>query len=172
MSTHLLSRDITPWYRQGWPWFLISLPATAVIAGAITLWIAITTDEGQVISDYYKHGRAIHESVERLEKAHELGLSAEVHLQADRLSIQLASAHEQPLPEVLLVTVARPAQGDQDQVLRLSGYNGLYQGALAELGLGHWRIYIEDENRAWRLNGTTYIPDGAHFRILPPSPTR
>ncbi len=24
---------VEPWYRQGWPWFLIALPATAVVAG-------------------------------------------------------------------------------------------------------------------------------------------
>jgi uncharacterized protein len=167
MTADLLNRDVKPWYRQAWPWFLISFPATAVIAGLITLWIAIVTDEGQVISDYYKEGRAVHESVERLEKAKALGLSANVHLQVDRLSVHLASDHGAALPSVLVVTVVRPAQGDQDQVLRLSGYNGRYEGALAELGLGHWRVYLEDESRTWRMNGAAHLPDQAQFRILP-----
>ena len=26
-----------PWYRQFWPWFLISLPATAVAGCAVTI---------------------------------------------------------------------------------------------------------------------------------------
>ena len=30
-----------PWYREFWPWFLMSLPATAVIAGVATVVIAI-----------------------------------------------------------------------------------------------------------------------------------
>ena len=29
-----------PWYRQGWPWFLILLPATVVVACFITLYLA------------------------------------------------------------------------------------------------------------------------------------
>ena len=28
-----------PWYRQGWPWFLIAFPAIAVVAGIATLVI-------------------------------------------------------------------------------------------------------------------------------------
>ena len=32
--------DILPWYRQFWPWFLILLPASVVVAGFVTLYIA------------------------------------------------------------------------------------------------------------------------------------
>lgn len=40
-----------PWYRQFWPWFIIALPASAVVAGFITLWLAITNPDGLVVSD-------------------------------------------------------------------------------------------------------------------------
>jgi uncharacterized protein len=30
-----------PWYRQFWPWFLIALPALALLAGAVTWSIAV-----------------------------------------------------------------------------------------------------------------------------------
>lgn len=172
MSAQLLNRDQTPWYRQGWPWFLMALPATAVVAGLITLWIAISTDEGQVIADYYKQGRAVHESLERVEHAAALGLKADVRLTADRVRIALDASDRHVLPRTLLVTIARPADGTHDQILRLSGDEGLYEGAVAELGLGHWRIYLEDESRSWRLNGATYLPNQSEFRILPPEPVR
>ncbi|MFT7320700.1 FixH family protein, partial [Congregibacter sp.] len=29
-----------PWYQQFWPWFLIALPGSVVIAGLSTLYIA------------------------------------------------------------------------------------------------------------------------------------
>ena len=35
-----MTAPVTPWYRQAWPWFLISLPATAVIAGSFTFYLA------------------------------------------------------------------------------------------------------------------------------------
>ena len=67
---------VEPWYRQGWPWFLIALPATAVVAGIVTLVIAAKTFDGMVVDDYYKEGRAIVQTIGRVEHARELGLRA------------------------------------------------------------------------------------------------
>jgi len=45
-----------PWYRQFWPWFLIALPAAAVIASFITLYLAITHPVHLVIDEgSYQH---------------------------------------------------------------------------------------------------------------------
>lgn len=40
-----------PWYRQFWPWFIIALPASAVIASFITLWLAISNPVQLVVDD-------------------------------------------------------------------------------------------------------------------------
>ncbi len=40
-----------PWYRQFWPWFIIALPAAAVIASFITLWLAISHPDQLVVDD-------------------------------------------------------------------------------------------------------------------------
>lgn len=40
-----------PWYRQFWPWFIIALPASAVIASFFTLWLAVSNPDTLVISD-------------------------------------------------------------------------------------------------------------------------
>jgi hypothetical protein len=42
---------IQPWYRQFWPWFIIALPATAVIASFVTLWLALTHPDHLVIDE-------------------------------------------------------------------------------------------------------------------------
>lgn len=39
------------WYKQFWPWFIIALPASAVIASFTTLWIAISNPDGLVVTD-------------------------------------------------------------------------------------------------------------------------
>ena len=39
------------WYKQFWPWFLISLPSPS-IASIVTINIAIRTDDGLVSDDY------------------------------------------------------------------------------------------------------------------------
>ncbi|MBP6382753.1 MAG: FixH family protein, partial [Pseudomonadales bacterium] len=53
-----------PWYRQGWPWFLILLPLSVVIACFVTLYLALKTDEALVRDDYYKEGLAINRRLE------------------------------------------------------------------------------------------------------------
>lgn len=40
-----------PWYRQFWPWFIIALPASAVIASFITLWLAVSNPITLVVND-------------------------------------------------------------------------------------------------------------------------
>ncbi|MEI7531359.1 MAG: hypothetical protein WCK52_05450 [Betaproteobacteria bacterium] len=34
-------RDTKPWWKQLWPWLLISGPAVAIIGCSITIWLAI-----------------------------------------------------------------------------------------------------------------------------------
>ena len=40
-----------PWYRQFWPWFIIALPASAVIASFISLWLAISNPDQLIVTD-------------------------------------------------------------------------------------------------------------------------
>ena len=41
--------DTKPWYRQFWPWFIIALPASSVVAGITTFWIAMQTTDSLVV---------------------------------------------------------------------------------------------------------------------------
>jgi hypothetical protein len=40
-----------PWYRQFWPWFLIALPTLALLAGLLTLGIALCNVD-EVVPEY------------------------------------------------------------------------------------------------------------------------
>lgn len=167
MSTTLTDKTPAPWYRQGWPWFLIALPAAAVIAGIITLVIAVKTFDGLVVDDYYKEGRAIVQTIGRTERARELGLSAGLRVRSESIRIALAAPVDGSLPERIIVTVAHPTRGGQDQILVLSGMNGVFEGALAPLSTGRWLFQIEDELRSWRMNGAAYLPTEMEIRIDP-----
>ena len=50
-SGHIPPGFDQPWYRQFWPWFIIALPASAVVAGLLTLWIAMSNPDYLVIDD-------------------------------------------------------------------------------------------------------------------------
>ena len=40
-----------PWYREPWPWIIIGLLGTVIIASFITLWIAIANPDRLVVDD-------------------------------------------------------------------------------------------------------------------------
>ena len=42
--------DTKPWYRQFWPWFIIALPASAVVASLYTVSLAVRTTDSLVVS--------------------------------------------------------------------------------------------------------------------------
>jgi len=43
---------IEPWYKQFWPWFIIALPASVVIASFFTLYLAVTNPDHLVVTDH------------------------------------------------------------------------------------------------------------------------
>lgn len=159
LSSTLNSPRSRPWYREPWPWFLISLPAAAVIAGLITVWIAYRSADGLVVGDYYKAGLAINQTLERDETARKMQLSAALELQDTTMELELAGGLEQ-MPSILRVHLAHPTRQGADQILDLThGGNGHYRGTLsAALADGKWLIQIEDAETSWRLNGVLHTP--------------
>lgn len=78
-----------PWYKQFWPWFIISLPLSAVIGGIATLVLALQSPNSMVVDDYYKAGLAINETLARERAAAEQGLSALLRHDAEGGRLQL-----------------------------------------------------------------------------------
>ncbi len=170
MSASLTEKTNLPWYKQGWPWFLIALPATAVVAGIITLLIAIRTWDGLVVDDYYKEGRAIVQTIERTKRAAELGLVSDLKVTSETLEVRVSAKNPSDVPAIIHVTIMHPTRGGADQVLQFSGQGGVFRGALAPLSAGRWLFQVEDEARNWKMNGEAYIPTQTEIRIDPSAP--
>lgn len=79
-----------PWYRYGWPWFLISIPLVSVALGIMMLVLGLSANNSLVVDDYYKEGKGINLRIERDRLASLLGLSARVHATGDGLIIDVA----------------------------------------------------------------------------------
>lgn len=167
MNPNKPGKGATPWYKQGWPWFLIAFPAIAVIAGVITLWLAMSSWDGLVVDDYYQEGKAIEKTIARSVRAREMGLSAQVTIRSDEIRIALTAAEGVAIPPTLVVTVAHPTRGGQDQNLLLKREDGVFASPIEPLAAGRWLIQVEDESRTWRLNGTAYLPAETEVTLQP-----
>lgn len=147
-----------PWYREPWPWFLISLPAIAVVAGLTTVWIAYRTADGLVVGDYYKAGLAINQTLAREDAARALGMTATLSTEDGMLALSLPSDLK-TYPEQLILTLAHPTRQGMDQILTLHhAGSGHYRVALPGLHAGKWHLELTDAATTWRLSGVLHTP--------------
>jgi hypothetical protein len=137
-----------PWYREPWPWILMSGPAAVLVAGSVTMWIAFRSNDSLVAEDYYKRGLAINRVIAREDAAKRLGIHAELHVAAGTLSVALQG----DAPEAVFVHLAHATRAGYDTRLRLARVApGRYEAALAPLAPGHWHVTIDDPAGHWRL---------------------
>lgn len=143
-----------PWYREPWPWLLMAGPAIVVVAGFVTLGLAIQSADGLVADDYYKEGKAINRTISRDLRAQELGYAASLTPSMDG-RIVLTFAANSPDSAQLQLTLHHPTRAGGDHVLQLVRTTaGTYQGSLADFSKSRWGMTIEDGTRAWRLTGS------------------
>ena len=145
----------TPWYRQFWPWFLIALPGSVVIAGLTTWGIAARHADDLVADDYYKSGLTINRDLAMLEEARSLGLTADFSIADGTVTVALRGP---VTPPALRLALAHPLEADRDREVRLARTGpGLYQGELRLPAGQRWLwdlepLPVRDEG-AWRLSG-------------------
>jgi hypothetical protein len=142
-----------PWYREPWPWILMAGPATVVVAGLVTAWLAVRSDDGLVLDDYYKEGLAINKTLGRSDAAERLGIRAELFLVDGRARVLLGVA----TGGALSLQLAHPTRAGMDQSVKLAMVGpGVYEGQLRPLQAGRWHVVLEQGD--WRLTGDWTLP--------------
>ena len=137
-----------PWYREPWPWILMSGPAAVIVAGAVTLWLAVESSDGLVADDYYKRGLAINQDLKLQQQARRRGIEASATLSRGLLRVRLNGA----APEALFAQLAHATRPGHDQRLRLAPVApGIYETQLLPLPAGRWRLILEDPRREWKI---------------------
>jgi hypothetical protein len=144
----MISQTAVPWYRDRWPWILMSGPAIVIVAGAITTWIAFASWDGLVADDYYKRGLGINAVLKREQAAAQRGIEARIERAGGQVRVRLRGAQ----PPVLFLSLAHATRSGNDIRLRLEREaDGSYAGALPALAAGRWRAIIDDPRGEWRI---------------------
>jgi hypothetical protein len=141
-----------PWYRQRWPWLLFAGPAIVVVAGILTAWIAVTTDDGLIAEDYYKRGLLINKDLERTRQGDVLRIGAIVRVApGGELGVELTGpAGAVPAPATLRFLLSHPTRAGEDVALTLPrGPDGVYRGRVVVAAAGRWIVTLESD--AWQL---------------------
>lgn len=156
-----------PWYKQFWPWFLIALPGSVVVASIITIIIAANDPDGLVNDDYYKQGLLINHTLEKEEQARKLALSLSLANQNNSLRFQLYS-YQQLLPQQrLMVSLSHPTRASRDQDVAAS-YDASSDSYVIPLQVnqGNWQLVIEPEQGDWRISQRIQLPITERYTVF------
>ena len=161
-----LRGDNKPWYKEPWPWILMAGPVIVIIAGFVTAWMAVVSNDGLVADDYYKQGLAVNQRLQRDHYASELGLRADLMRADDQLRLLVTAEKDTVLPEVLMVKLAHPTRAGYDQMIKMESQGqGFYGGRLSADIFGRWHVSIEDPAEKWRLQGDWYADAEEPLRL-------
>ena len=158
MNKHLPREDSKPWYRQFWPWFLIMLPASVVVAGLTTVVIANKGADDLVVDEYYKNGLAINRKLEKKERATSLGIEASLHVSGPQVVV---TTRGQVTEAQLTLLLSHPLESDQDfQVTLIQSGPGEYRGRVSGTVAPRWHwALISEQEQGWRLDGALTAGD-------------
>lgn len=143
-----------PWYRQFWPWFLIVLPGSVVIAAITTMIIAVRGSDDLVVDDYYKDGLAINRQLERDERARRRGYTAHLAITEDTVTVL---TEDLPAVAELRLRLSHPMEADRDIRIDLRRSGPERYAARLPVSVGdnwHW-LLDAGESSDWRITGTT-----------------
>ncbi|MEM7565268.1 MAG: FixH family protein [Pseudomonadota bacterium] len=155
------------WKKEPLVWMIIAIPFSAVIMGVFMITLAIQSDSGLVIDDYYKHGKEINRVLARDKAAFELGLSADLEIDRKGLiKITLSASQpvqlEQPL-EFKMIHATRPGL---DQFFKIkTDQMTLQVPAYTSITQGKWNLILQ--NQAWRITGSIQRPEQQNVLLLP-----
>jgi hypothetical protein len=159
------AEKLRPWYQQAWPWFLISLPASAVIGGIITLMLAVKSPNALVVDDYYKEGLAINQEKHRLATADTMAMAGLLRSDGKQLTLSLTS---QPAvtEQALTLSIIHSTRADLDRELTLQRMtDGRYAADLPMLPPGSWYLRLQAGDGSWQIRSRITIDGPFQARL-------
>ena len=114
--------DTLPWYRQFWPWFLISIPGATVIAGLYTIMLAMDTSDSLVTSAAGGMDVVTERHIAAEQRADSLGLDAKLSIDATTgaITAELASTAGGDWPQTLELLFSHPTNAQLDKTITLT----------------------------------------------------
>ena len=139
------------WYREPYVWLLILIPVTAVLMGIVMIWLAIKSNDGLVVDDYYRQGLEINMVLERDTAAENYGISAEIlpDETGKWFKVCLSGNEKFSMPEILHVRfLHRTRSGFDQSVILTRTHDNNYYSDMPVLVRGNWDVLIESDD--WR----------------------
>jgi hypothetical protein len=158
----LSNQALIPWYKQFWPWFIMGLPATVVVACIYTVALAFQNQDSLVNDNYYKVGKAINQSLGQREAAKKLAIIAQVNFDFSTQTVTVTTnssnvdSGDFALSDLVL-TLSHPLDSKQDNIIALSNVAPtVFSGSVPSLS-GRWYLKLigssDQLTGGWSIDG-------------------
>lgn len=157
-----------PWYRHFWPWFILALPATVVIAALATVYIAFRGADSLVDDNYYREGLAINRRLQEDRAATELGLRAEIVFDTLSGEVMVAIPGYRGKEDSLQLWMLHPVDSHRDLLVELRRRSlGNYRGDLEVVLANRFYLRLQSTEGRWRLNGELDFANSSRVHLVP-----
>lgn len=163
-----------PWYKEPWPWILMSGPALVVVAAFITLSIAHDSMGDLVSDDYYKDGKHIDLNLQRDQEAVKRQVKAQIVLNPEHSAVKVFLEGNVDFNVPVRLLFLHPAKQANDLKVDLKavtqGENGKAEYTATFPALSdarHWYVRVEDANGVWRVEDKWLVRNGDMMELRP-----
>ncbi|WP_052154971.1 FixH family protein [Aliiglaciecola lipolytica] len=159
--------DTTPWYKQFWPWFLITIPVISICLSITMLNLALNTEDSLVIDDYYKEGKGINLELTKIQEAKANGISTNLFIDGSRIQLEFVSGKPSSGEALNLHFYHATLQKNDFSLLLTQDANGFYRGNAEQPIVGKWTITLSPLNEQWKVMQDVGLPQKEAFSFNP-----
>jgi len=146
---------IRPWYREPMLWLVLALPAAVVVAGFLTLAIAIRSGGDDAVRDPVQRvgkGQTIDLGPDRV--AAQRSLRGRLQLAADTEAVELVADGADFDADRLTLRLSHPTEAREDLSLELVRVDAQrHLGRLVVPRDHAWNLQLAPADGSWRLQG-------------------
>ncbi len=160
MKLDTAEHTVEPWYRQFWPWFIMSIPAATVVACMYTISLALSTSDSLVLKPVKGIDSLTEQHLTAEKRAVELGMNASVSLQRETgvITVTVKALPEADRMSAMELVFSHPTMRARDHRVLLSPSattenTTTFVGQTERTLIDRWYLVLEQSD-AWRLTGT------------------
>ncbi len=155
-----------PWYMHFWPWFIVTLLGCTVVAGILTVILAVRGADPLVVDDYYSSGKAINQALDADREADLREARAAVQLR-DGISVELEILGD--MPERLQLELSHVTRAELDRSFELVQSTAGHYATSESAPEGHFYATLRPAGAGstWRLRRKVTLSAEAHFAMEP-----
>lgn len=161
------STDTLPWFKQFWPWFLLSVPFISICLGMLMVYFATNGQDALVVDNYYKEGKAINNKLEQIHQAKRLGITTSIIISDQKVTLDV----NDDFPgdgSALSLNFYHSTLADRDfNVLLVKEAGNRYVGDITQPINGKWRLTLLPFDQSWKIQQEVSLPRQQAFDFNP-----